>query len=47
MSEFFSWCICIGLFFLGLSVAWHIFWIMIGIIIFIVTWFTSLFDGDE
>lgn len=47
MSGFFEWCIGIGLFFVGLSVAWHIFWLLFAIVVGIVGWIGSLFEGDE
>lgn len=47
MSGFFEWCISIGLFFVGLSVAWHIFCLLVALVIGIVCWIGSLFDGDE
>ena len=46
MGEFFEWCIGIGLFFVGLSVAWHIFWLLVAMLIVIVGWIGSLFDGE-
>ena len=30
MREFFEWCISVGLFFVGLSVALHIFWLLVA-----------------
>lgn len=47
MSEFFGWCIGIGLFFTGLSVAWYIFCLLLAMVIGIVCWIGSLFEGDE
>lgn len=47
MSGFFEWCIGIGLFFVGLSVAWHIFWLLFAVVVGIVGWIGSLFEGDE
>lgn len=47
MSGFFEWCIGIGLFFVGLSVAWHIFWLLFAIVVGIVGWIGSLFERDE
>lgn len=46
MREFFEWCIGIGLFFVGLSVAWHIFWLLVAMVIGIFCWIGSLFDGE-
>lgn len=45
MREFFEWCIGIGLFFVGLSVAWHIFCLLVAVVIGIVSWIGNLFEG--
>lgn len=46
MREFFEWCISVGLFFVGLSVALHIFWLLVAMVIGIFCWIGSLFDGE-
>ena len=47
MSGFFEWCIGIGLFFVGLSVAWYIFCLLFAIVVGIVWWIGSLFESEE
>ena len=47
MNGFFEWCIGIGLFFIGISVVWNLFWLALGIITGIIGWLCSLFEGDE
>ena len=46
MSEFFNWCIGIGLFFIGVYVVWHIFWLLFVMVTVILCWIGSLFDGE-